>query len=314
MATRNAFRDGTYIFQEEKKELIGLFDRAFQMDTTDTAALESIRVEIRDESVKKGKKGLYDREFLQNCINRLRNYPLGWNEQVERVVDLLSLMIELLKAFAIGSSSSDKSTKKHFRKEADKIKQEIIACIVAYLSVCWMIKVPMDERTEEDVRKVIEIMEQILEELKGKIHDAFFKDRKEEILGYFESKRKNVPFDLGKTKIVLFDKTIDSVARKKGISTFALEKIVFAHEFFHAYHAYHYSLAYGKDVPTSSYKEKVISESLASYAEYLYSSLRLNEDVYCGGGPNWAENWSTSGKSTMSNGIPIPVQWYFVMS
>lgn len=302
MGTFNACRDVTCIFQGEKKKLIEFFDRVFQMDTADTTALEAVRVEIRDASnVKIRKKILYDWEFLDNCVSRLRNFPLGWNEQIEEIVKLVSRLIDHLKAFSIGARDSDKRVQKCFKKDTETIRREIIEYIKTYSSECWMMKMSKTERVENDIRNVIEILEQIREELEG---ETVYKVQRVDLLGRFQSELNNEPYDMGKTKIVLFEKVIDSVARKNGIPTFVLQKIVFVHMFFEAYHAYHYSLVHGTDVLYKTNMENIIVQSLASYAEYLYSSIRVDEEVYWGGGPNWAEKLVNEWKEYNVNWYP----------
>lgn len=283
------FENESLFTKQEKRELIRLYDRVFQMKTEDTSVLESIPVEICDEyieerSQKESEKGHFDLEYFQYCINRLEDYPWVWNEQIERIIELLNRVMVLSKEEPMESCGTE-----NVKEEIDNITDEIFERAKKYTSTSKVEKIDFTDECQRIVKaelSVCKILLEILRELKGKRTEV----GKGALLGGFCSERDNVPFDLRKTGIALFEKPIDVTASKLGIPAATAQRIAFVHEFFHAYHAYHYALIHGKKVPNKTHMERVVSESLAAYVEYLYSLTGIADSKDWCGDPKWAEN------------------------
>lgn len=288
------------------QRLVRFYDNVVNAYTNNSeiSELESIRVEYSTDIVEEEwGDNPYRWDLLDQYSNQINNKNIFDNVGIDVITASLMELICRMKDY---QQNQDKEDSQENQKQINQLKKELIKKIDEYLRhekeereiddyFEPRIKKPSDPRDElskvlKKVRKELE--KTITNEDEGqRITDW----RKMIVLGRFVSENINKPFSMSETKIVLYINSIDKVAVSQRISFYQLLRIVFVHELFHAYHTYHYSKKHLNSYPYVKYKDKVISESLAAYVEYLYSRKQHEEGVRWG--TKRIEEWRESDAS-----------------
>lgn len=272
-----------------KKDIIGLvrfYDKVVREETKPNGItdLETVQIEFSSEyEYEEWGKKTYGSDKLKPYLSRLRDYNEYWDVDVRNIVELMEELIKSIKEYI--ECYEERNRDERWRKETSQnkicsIKHYLIKCIEDYLDNPDRV-IECNDEFYSDVKTIIDILTNILKELKKEPFDEENNQwRRMLLLGKFVAGTRNNPLDMSNTKIILYEESIRSVAYKYNIRFDSLLRIVFAHELFHAYHSYHYSLKHKKQYPYVKYTDKVVSESLAAYVEYLYSSDYLGYDGF----------------------------------
>lgn len=292
----NNVTNTTYL-KKDIDELVHFYDKVVREETKSNGItdLDTVQIEFSSkyEYEEWGKK-TYSCDKLKQYLERLEEYEEYeeyWDAEVSAITNLLEKLIRSIENNIEGYE--DRNRDWYWREECQfdfsKIKDILINHIEKYLSQYDEVIKYHDEPIPDAIKKIIDILKGILKKLKKITKESVNEENNQRkrvlILGKFVAESRNNPLDMSNTKIILYEESIRSVAYKYNIRFDSLLRIVFAHELFHAYHSYHYSLKHKKQYPYVKYKDKVVSESLAAYIEYLYSSEYLVYDGF-----EWCEH------------------------
>lgn len=270
-----------------KKEIIGLvrfYDKVVREETKPNGItdLETVQIEFSSEyEYEEWGKKTYGCDKLKSYLERLEAYEEYWDADVRSITGRLKELIKSIEDNAEGyeDRNRDWDRREECQLNISAIKDKLINPIENYLDRYDEATKYYDEPIPDAIKKIIDILKGILKELKKITKESVDEENNQRkrvlILGKFVAGTRNNPLDMSNTKIILYEESIRSVAYKYNIRFDSLLRIVFAHELFHAYHSYHYSLKHKKQYPYVKYTDKVVSESLAAYVEYLYSSEYL---------------------------------------